>query len=196
MRVAIAVCGASGSVYADRLLAELIPRTERTYVIASTTGEQVVRHELDRESSVLRQVLAKSKPMPDNVRLCRPDDLFSPLASGSSCPHALVVVPASMGLVGRLAAGVSASLIERAADVQLKQRRQLLICPRETPLNLIHLRNLTTLAEAGATIVPLMPGFYNRPETIGDLVDFQVGRLLELLGLSHDLYKPWNSRML
>jgi 4-hydroxy-3-polyprenylbenzoate decarboxylase len=101
-----------------------------------------------------------------------------------------------MGTLARLATGVSGNLLERSADVILKQKRKILICPRETPLNLIHLRNMSSLVEAGAEMIPLMPGFYQKPKTLEDAVDFCVGKILEQLHLPHELYRPWNSRML
>jgi 4-hydroxy-3-polyprenylbenzoate decarboxylase len=124
------------------------------------------------------------------------DDLFAPCASGTAVPDAVVVVPCSMGTLSRISLGNSGNLLERAADVALKQKRKLIICPRETPLNLIHLRNMVSLAEAGAEIVPLMPGFYQNPKSIEDLVGFCAGKILEQLAIGHDLYRPWNSRMM
>ena len=127
------------------------------------------------------------------VRFRSPRDYYTPPASGSYVHDGMVIVPCSMGTVGRIASGVSDDLITRAADVCLKENRRLVIVPRETPLNLIHLRNLTTLAEAGATILPAMPSFYHDPKTIEDLVDTVVSRILQNLGLPQTLTKPWQA---
>ena len=199
-RILIGITGASGSIYADRLTQILMPMVSRIYIVCTDAGAQVLQHELSNENSsgVLRRIL-DGKMQDEEKKLIRHfknTDLFAPIASGSSAPHAMVVVPCSMGSVSRIAHGSSSNLLERAADVMLKQKRQLLICPRETPFNLIHLRNLTQLCEAGAEILPLMPAFYQKPASVDDLVDFCVGRILEQLGFPHELYKQWNSRMM
>ena len=198
-RILIGVTGASGSVYASRLIEMLVPMVERIYVVCTETGEQVVRHELPVENPGILTRALSGKLLADErevIRVFKNSDFFAPVASGSNAPHAMVVVPCSMGSLSRIAQGTSSNLLERAADVMLKQKRPLIVCPRETPFNLIHLRNLTQLAEAGAEILPLMPGFYQKPNTVEDLVDFCVGRILEQLGFSHELYKRWNPRML
>ncbi|MEN9834760.1 MAG: hypothetical protein RL011_953 [Pseudomonadota bacterium] len=198
-RILIAVTGASGSIYAQRLVDVLRQRVDRVYLLFSETGAKVVRHELSSHTDGFSLAKAASGELdPDHrsvVRLLRNDDLFAPVASGSSAPTAMVIIPASMGCLGRIAHGISGNLIERSADVCLKQKRPLIICPRESPLNAIHLRNMLDLANLGTHIVPAMPGFYQRPETISDLVDFMVGRVLECLGMEHELYPAWNSRM-
>lgn len=198
-RILIGITGASGTVYASRLIQILLPIVSRIYIVCTETGEQVAAHELPAESAgPLRRAITGTLSADEKqvIRVFKNSDLFAPVASGSSAPHAMVVVPCSMGSVSRIAHGTSSNLLERAADVMLKQKRQLIICPRETPFSLIHLRNLTLLSESGAEILPLMPGFYQKPATIDDLIDFCVGRILEQLGLSHDLYNRWNPRML
>lgn len=196
-RILIGVTGASGSVYADRLLSILIATVGRVYLVATESGAKVAAHELPKDSLLLRALdgsLTKSQKA--IVRVFDNGDLFAPCASGSAAPDSMVVIPCSMGSLGRIAQGVSSNLLERSADVVLKQRRKLLICPRESPLNLIHLRNMTTLVEAGAEMMPLMPGFYQKPKSLDDVVDFCVGKVLEQLELPHQLYRPWNSRMM
>jgi 4-hydroxy-3-polyprenylbenzoate decarboxylase len=118
-------------------------------------------------------------------------DIMAPPASGSRAPRAMLVVPCSMGTAARIASGVSSNLIERCADVVLKERRPLVLVPRETPLSSIHLRNLLTLSDAGAHIVPAMPGFYIQPRTIDDMVNHVAGKALDALGVEHDLYPRW-----
>lgn len=198
-RIILAVTGASGSIYAERLLNLLVARVPRVYVIATDAAKQVIRHELGRSNTEvsLGDVCEGQVPeaLRSTLRVFGVDDLFAPIASGSSAATDMVVVPCSMGTMARIATGMSANLLERAADVMLKQRRRLIICPRETPLNSIHLRNMLTLSDMGAVIVPPMPAFYQQPKSVDDMVDFVVGRLLEALDLSHDLYSPWNARM-
>ncbi len=200
-RVMIAVTGASGSIYAERLIQQSLVRFPRVYIVATDAARQVVDHELSEISSnggvSLHQILAGNIPEAHRevIRLLKHDDLFAPVASGSSAPTDMIVVPCSMGSLARIAQGLSTNLVERAADVMLKQRRRLIMVPRETPLNSIHLRNMLTLSEMGVDIVPAMPAFYQHPKTIDDMVDFVVGRILELLDVEHGLYRPWNSRM-
>lgn len=204
-RILVAVTGASGAVYAERLVDILRVAVSRLYLLLSETATQVVRHELagtsggeDSQSfNMLKAAQGKIAPADrDIIRLLNNGDLFAPVASGSSAPTAMVILPCSMGCLARIAHGVSSTLIERAADVCLKQKVPLIVCPRETPLNTIHLRNMLTLAEAGAHIVPAMPAFYHKPRSVDDLVDFQVGRVLEALKLPHTLYPQWNSRLI
>lgn len=196
-KVMIGVTGASGSIYAERLVQLLLDSVDRIYLVVTETGEQVARHELKSDSLLVRA--SSSKLTKRELEIIRPfkiNDLFAPCASGTAAPDAMIVVPSSMGTLARIATGVSSNLLERSADVVLKQRRRLIICPREMPFNLIHLRNMTALSEAGAEILPLMPGFYQKPKSIEDLVNFCVGKVLEQLDIPHDLYKPWNSRMM
>jgi 4-hydroxy-3-polyprenylbenzoate decarboxylase len=119
------------------------------------------------------------------------DDFFAPVASGSSAPQGVVIAPCSMGTAGRIAAGLSNTLIERVADVALKERRPLILVPRETPFNTLHLENLLRLSRAGAQILPAMPAFYHRPQTVEALVDFVVGKILDSLGIEHALFQRW-----
>jgi 4-hydroxy-3-polyprenylbenzoate decarboxylase len=197
-RIFVAVTGASGTIYADRLVQCLRGKVGRIYLCATDAGMKVAAHELaGAGEGSLRQILNGVVPAGDRelIRVFRQDDLFAPIASGSSAPTHMVVVPCSMGTLARIATGVSSNLIERAADVCLKQRVPLTLVPRETPLSTIHLRNMLTLSEMGVHMIPPMPAFYQKPESIGDMVDFVVGRILEALGVDHSLYPPWNSRM-
>jgi flavin prenyltransferase len=196
-RILVGVTGASGSLYASRLIEELSTRAEMVYLVLTENGRAVAEHELDPKSkSVLLQILKDPKKAPSdhNMRLFDCRDLFAPIASGTNTVDAMVIVPCSMGTMARIAQGISGNLLERSADVVLKQRRQLVICPRESPFNRIHLKNMLELSDAGAEVLPLMPGFYHKPKSMEDLVDFCVGRILDQLGFDHDLYKPWNNR--
>lgn len=186
-RVMVAISGASGAVYAKRLL-EVLPQVYDTiYLCATEMGKAV----LEKELGVTYPDGIVPGGCGSRFRVLEPGDLFAPPASGSHEYDGLVAIPCSMGLVGRIASGVSDDLVTRAADVCLKERRKLAMVVRETPFNLIHLRNLTTLAEAGATILPAAPAFYNNPQSISDLVDYVVDRVLRALGLDVRLTPQW-----
>ncbi len=198
MRISVGITGASGAVYADRLVAFLVKNVDRVYLTLTPTAEKVLAHEIsDRESILLRSLNGQLNSEEKEVlRLFKNNDYFAPIASGSSVPDAMIIAPCSVGSMSRIANSISSNLLERAADVCLKQRRPLIIGVRETPLHTIHLQNMLKLSEAGAIVAPLMPGFYHKPESIDDLADFMVGRLLELVGVDHELYKRWNARMI
>ncbi|MDI3281031.1 MAG: flavin prenyltransferase UbiX [Bacillota bacterium] len=187
--------GASGALYARRLIEVLLERGLPVHLIISGPGWEVCRQELgwtpppERPAEeTLREAFAEREGLTyyDN-RL-----LTAPLASGSAPVAGMVIVPCSMGTLGRIAHSISSSLLERAADVALKEGRPLVVVPRETPVHALHLENMLALSRAGARIVPAMPAFYTRPQTVAELVDFVVGRVLDALGLEHDLYRPWS----
>lgn len=191
-RLFVAITGASGAPYAIRLLQEATRHYEEIYVALSDQALQVISLEtgkpINSRSLSSETLLGFSSPA---IRFVDKKDYFSPPASGSFRHDGMVIVPCSMGTAARIANGISDDLITRAADVCLKERRQLILVPRETPWNLIQLRNLTQLCEAGATILPAAPGFYNKPQGIGDLVDFIVARILQQLGIDHKLTPQW-----
>ena len=195
-RILIGITGASGSIYAQRLLQVLTEQLERVYLIVTDSGRQVVEHELRKNDSEfsLRKILADKKH--PRLRLFANDDFFAPVASGSNAPDVAIVIPCSMGTLSRVSHGFSTTLLERVCDVVLKQKKQLIMVPRETPLNTLHLHNMLRLAEAGAWLVPASPAFYHKPSTMSDLVDFVVSRVLDCLAFPHDIAKRWNSRML
>jgi 4-hydroxy-3-polyprenylbenzoate decarboxylase len=191
----VVITGASGSVYGLRLVRQLLGAGHAVTLTATSAGRDVMAFETGfalpaegAEQAVLSFLGVEGQ---GRLRVVAPDDLFDPIASGSQKVDATVVIPASMGFVGSVASGLASDLPERAADVALKERRTLVMVPRETPLNLVHLRNLTTLAEAGAVVVPAMPAFYHKPETLDDAVDFVVGKVLDVLGVEHDLFTRW-----
>lgn len=171
----------------------------RIYIVCTDAGEKVARYELKKSPSGISLTELISKRLtPEQTKIIRVlaiDDLFAPVASGTSAPTHMVIVPCSMGTLARVATGISSNLLERSADVMIKQKKPLIVVPRETPLSSIHLKNMLTLSELGTTMIPAMPGFYFQPKSIDDLVNFVVGRILESLGLYHELYKPWNHRM-
>ncbi len=202
LRIAVAVTGASGSIYAQKLVQFLADVVPRVYLLSTTAGAQVAKFELTGEahsSAELNLSRLMGGEVPEKyrsvIRVLNQSDLFAPIASGTSAPDAMVVVPASMGTVARIAHGLSSNLLERAADVVLKEKRKLIVVPRETPLSTIHLENLLALSKLGVHIIPAMPAFYNHPKSIDDQVDFIVGRILDAVDVSHDLYRRWNERM-
>ena len=190
----VAITGASGSVYGLRLISELLRSGERVSLILTSAGRQVMNHETGLEWSaeikVQRQQVQEyfASIAVDCLAI---DDFWAGAASGSAAADAMIIAPCSMGTLGRIAAGLSGNLLERAADVMLKERRSLLLVPRETPFNNIHLENLLRLSQSGAVILPAMPGFYHGPETIEDLVDFVVGKILDQLNVQHSLFTRW-----
>ena len=194
-RIFVALTGASGSVYGLRLVEQLCLRGFQVTFCTSSSGGEVCREEtgLDLSGDLAKAAvrLREHLEIDGGVEMVHPDDLFSPAASGSAAPDAMVVCPCSMGTLARIAAGISGNLIERCADVMLKEHRPLLLVPRETPLSDIHLENMLRLSRSGARIVPAMPAFYARPETVIDLVDFVVGKTLDQLGIEHALFKRW-----
>jgi 4-hydroxy-3-polyprenylbenzoate decarboxylase len=191
----VVITGASGSAYGMRAVEQLLVSGHAVSLVATPTGAEVMAYETGfrlPETAAKETVLRFLELPPDApLRVVHNDDLFDAVASGSSPVDGVIVIPASMGFIGSIASGLASDLAERAADVALKERRPLVLVPRETPLNLIHLRNLTALAEAGAIIVPAMPAFYQRPETLDDQVNFVVGKALDVLGLTHELYPRW-----
>ncbi|HPX60961.1 MAG TPA: flavin prenyltransferase UbiX [Deltaproteobacteria bacterium] len=193
--VFLALTGASGSVYGLRLAGELLQRGFRVTFCASPSGCLVCREETGLELSgdveLSRDNLLGYLGGQGELRVVSPDDLFINAASGSAAPDAMVVAPCSMGTLARIACGISGNLIERCADVMLKERLPLLLVPRETPLSNIHLENMLRLSRAGARIIPAMPAFYHQPGSVADMVDFVVGKVLDQLGVEHHLYKRW-----
>lgn len=186
-RIMVAISGASGAVYAKRLLEVLPQRYDTVYLTASDNAFGIMRGEI--AVSELTELIPVGTE--DKFAIVDSCDLSAPPASGSHEYEGLVAIPCSMGLVGRIAAGVSNDLVTRAADVCLKERRRLVLVVRETPLSLIHLRNMTTVTEAGGVILPASPAFYGGPESIDDLVDFVVDRVLGALGVGLRLTKGW-----
>jgi len=191
----VVITGASGSVYGLRLVEQLLVGGHAVTLVATEAGSQVMAYETgfampaeDGAEAVRRFLEVRADVQ---LRVVHPNDLFDPIASGSRKVDAMVVIPCSMGFVGSIAAGLGANLPERGADVMLKERRPLVVVPRETPLSLIHLRNLTAIAEAGAIVVPAMPAFYQKPESLDDQVNFVVGKVLDVLGIEHSLYRRW-----
>jgi len=190
----LGMTGASGAPYAARILRALVSSGADVGVVVSRAGAQVIALELygDRDMNPAGAVDRFVADHGDaEVRIWGESDYSAPYASGSSRTDAVIVCPCSMATVGTIAGGAEANLIHRAAAVQLKEGRKLVLVPRETPLSDIHLENLLRIKRAGASVVPAMPGFYHLPQSIDDLVDFVAGRCLAQLGLDTTLVKPW-----
>jgi len=196
--VTLALTGASGLPYGLRLLECLIAARARVYLLYSPAAQVVARQELEltlptQPAAAAAYFSERYGAQPGQLSVFGREDWLSPVASGSNPGDAMAVCPCSMGTLGALAAGLADNLIERAADVMLKERRTLVLVPRETPLSAIHLENMLTLARAGAVILPPAPGFYGHPQTIDDLVDFIVARVLDQLGVVHELGPRWGA---
>jgi 4-hydroxy-3-polyprenylbenzoate decarboxylase len=182
MKLLVAITGASGSVYAQRFLEQLDPQSHEIHVVLSRYAQTVIDQELPNGLK-----LAKG------MHLHQLSSMNAPFASGSNTVDAMVIIPCSMGTLGRIAHGLSEDLILRAADVVLKERRKLILVPRETPLNLPHIKNMELLVMAGATILPANPSFYHQPKSIMDVVDTVVARVLDHLNLKHTLAARWQN---
>jgi 4-hydroxy-3-polyprenylbenzoate decarboxylase len=190
----VGVTGASGAPYALRLVEFLAAAGCRLTLCVSDAGLSVMRHELELAGRERAQIVAAflARAGAQHVLVAGPDDLETAVASGSNFPDAAVICPCSLSTAAHIATGAGRNLIHRAADVALKERRPLVLVPREMPLSSIHLRRLLELSEAGAVIVPPAPGFYGRPRSVDDLVDFVVGKIVSLLGFEQHLYQPYD----
>lgn len=194
--VCLAFTGASGLPYGVRLLECLLAAGCRVQLLYSSVAQVVARQEMDLElpgrpkeaEAFFRQRFAA---LPGTLEVYGREEWFAPVASGSNPPDAMVVCPCTMGTLASIAAGLADSLIERAADVALKERRPLILVPRETPFSTLHLENMLRLSRAGAVILPPNPGFYHHPETVQDVVDFVVARILDHLAVPHSLMRRW-----
>src|SRR3954467_8165016 len=196
---AIAITGASGALYAMRTMAALLERECHLEVVISEYGRRLLQDELGDEASVARlreYLVAKygEAAGKGSFQVLSNKDLGATIASGSHECEGMAIVPCSMKTLAGVAHGLSRSLIERAADVMLKEQRRLVIVPREPPMSLPQLKNMVLCAEAGAMIMPAMPAFYQMPQTLDDLADFMAGKILSALGFDHDLYPVWTGQ--
>ena len=196
MKVLLGISGASGAIYGVRCASLLLSQEADLHIIVTRTawgilsdelGEEKAPASLDDRQRWLASVIRSSRPF----RLYEDDDFGIPFASGSNPPDAMIIAPCSMGTVGRIASGVSSSALTRCADVVIKERKAFVLVTRETPLSVIHLENMLTLARAGVDILPACPGFYHRPQNVSDLVDFVVSRALSRIGIDAGLLPRW-----
>ncbi|WP_396214690.1 UbiX family flavin prenyltransferase [Gemmatimonas sp.] len=189
--VVLAITGASGAPYAVRLLQLLVELQVPTWLIVSGHGWRLLSTESDIVDLAALRARVGASAFDACVKVFDDNDRGAAPASGSARTSGMVVCPCSMGTVSAIAHGTSRSLVERAADVALKERRKLILVPRETPFSLVHLENLTAVTRAGATVIPAAPGFYHQPQSIADLVDFMVARVLDHLDIEHRIGKRW-----
>jgi 4-hydroxy-3-polyprenylbenzoate decarboxylase len=189
--VVVAITGASGAPYAVRLIQALVDLAVPTWLIVSSHGWRLLRTESDVGDLAALRTHVGAEAFDRVVTVFDDNDRGAAPASGSARTAGMVVCPCSMGTVSAIAHGTSRSLVERAADVALKERRKLILVPRETPLSLIHLENLAQVTRAGATVIPAAPGFYHQPTTIAELVDFMVARVLDHLDVEHAIGRRW-----
>jgi 4-hydroxy-3-polyprenylbenzoate decarboxylase len=194
--ITLAITGASGAIYGLRLLEQLLLANQTVYLVVSTPAQLVLQMEMNVElpshsTAMQKQLLERFHVNSEQLTVCGQEQWTAPIASGSAASRAMVVCPCSSGTLAAIAHGLSRNLIERAADVILKERRQLILVHRETPLSAIHLENMLRLTQMGALILPANPGFYHHPQSINDLIDFIVARVLDHLNINHSLLPRW-----
>jgi 4-hydroxy-3-polyprenylbenzoate decarboxylase len=192
----IAITGASGSIYGVRLLKYLLEKKHKVYLTITKEGSLILKEEMGLEWQGQKKEIEKKIKLSLNLKQANlhffsEDNLSATISSGSAKVDAMIVIPCSMKSLSGIACGYANNLVERAADVMLKEGRTLILVPRETPLNSIHLRNMLTLSEMGVKIIPAMPAFYSCPEKIDDLIDFMVGKVLDSLGIENNLFRRW-----
>jgi flavin prenyltransferase len=196
--ITLALTGASGMPYAMRLLEMLLAGGNTVYLVYSQAAQFVAAQEMQlalpaKPAEARRMLLGKFGCQPERLQVFAREDWMAPIASGSGAVDAMVVCPCTMGALAAIANGLSDNLIERAADVMIKEGRKLILVPREAPFSAIHLENMLKLARMGVVILPPNPGFYHQPQSLSDLVDFVVAKLLDQLGIEHRLVERWGS---
>ena len=192
----VAITGASGAPYANRLLQVLVKGGHSIYLTISGEGLSILNDEvgllLKGSDTDIQNLLEKHfEAREGQITYFDEEQMYAPIASGSVRVDAMVLIPCSMKTLAAVANGYATTLIERAADVMIKEKRKLILVPRETPLSAVHLRNMLTVAELGCHLIPAMPGFYHRPKRVSDMVDFVVGRVLDSMGVENDLSPRW-----
>lgn len=195
-KITLGITGASGSAYVLRLIECLVAANYQIYLLCSSASKVVFNTEVDLKipsspDAASQFFIEKYKAKPEQIIFFGKEQWFSPVASGSSAPKLMVICPCSTGTLAAISQGMSDNLIERAADVVIKERGQLILVPRETPYSTIHLQNMLSLSQMGVTIMPASPGFYHKPESINDLIDFMVGRMLDHIGVEQTIMPRW-----
>ncbi len=189
----IGITGASGSIYGVRLIQELASRKHQLDIIVTSAGREVMKEELGESDFGKTDMLGLSE-FGSSLKFWENDDFEAPFMSGSNAPEAVIIIPCSVGKLAAIANGISSNLLERTADVALKEKRELILVVRETPFSLIHLENMVRVARAGGQILPATPAFYHQPKTIDDMVNFVVGKVLNVLRIEHNLFKGWRKK--
>lgn len=194
----VGLTGASCSLYGIQLIEELAKLNHQVSVIFTSNGIKVAAYELKKPILNLKNDEIKkelfSEQVQDNIIIEDNQNIFSACASGTNAADGMIILPCSMGTLAAISQGLSTNLIQRTADVMLKERKQLIVCTREAPYSLIHLKNMVSLTEAGAIIIPCSPGFYLYPETIADIINFMVGKVLDTLGIKHTVCPKWKQK--
>ena len=195
-KITVAITGASGSAYALRLIECLVAANVQIYVLCSSAARVVFDTEVGLKlpaspDAATKFLSEKFKAKPSQITVFGKEQWFSPVASGSAAPKKMIVCPCSTGTLAAISQGMSDNLIERAADVVIKERGQLILVVRETPFSTIHLQNMLTLSQMGVTVMPAAPGFYHNPQSINDLIDFMVGRMLDHLNIEQSIMPRW-----
>lgn len=194
-RWVVGLTGASGVIYGVRLCQELLKRGNTVHLVVTDAGWRVLGDELGWVASQRKQMLHEHLSPWGGELVYHPlQDIGASIASGTYLTKGMVIIPCSMGTLSGIAHGASDNLLKRAADVMMKEQRRLIIVPRETPLHAIHLENMLTLSKMGVRMIPAMPGFYHRPASIEQLVDFMVGKVLDAMDIEHDLFVRWGER--
>ena len=186
----VGITGASGSIYGVRLIEELVKRDNEVYLVITGNGKKVLEYELDLNFQLWMQNINKDRNV---IKLCDIEDMFSPIASGSFKTDGMIIVPCSMGTLSKISNGTSDNLLTRAADVMIKEKRKLILIPRESPLSSIHLKNMLFLSNLNVSIIPPIPAFYQKPNTIEDIINISIGRILCSLNVENDLYEEWGT---
>jgi len=193
--IIVGITGASGALLGIRCIEELVYHNKQIAVIVSKSAWPIIHHEMQTDCTSIISIVKQRTMQPEllcNIIEYSPDDFFAPIASGSNQFEATIVIPCSMKTVAAIAHGYADNLIHRVCDIALKEKRQLVIVPRETPLSALHLYNLYTLSMYGASVVMPIPAFYNFPETVDDVVNFIIGRVFDQLHIQHNLYRRWH----
>lgn len=188
-RYIVGITGASGSIYGAKLVEELLKKNNEVFLVITDNGEKVLEFELEID---FKKWIDNLNEAYGKLHLCNINDMFSSIASGSFKTDGMVIVPCSMGSLSKISNGITDNLLIRAADVMIKEKRKLILVPRETPLSSLHLKNMIVLSDLNVTILPPMPAFYNKPKTIDEMVNNTVGRILTSLNVENDLYSEWN----
>ena len=191
-RYIIALTGASGIEYGLGLISELLQRAHEVHLVISEPAALVIRQEMDWPTDVPLQDVLQAHLPAGNLYYYHNSDIGARIASGSFVTEAMVIIPCTMSTLAAVANGLSNNLVERAADVMLKEQRPLILVPRETPLSAVHLRNMLALAELGVAIVPAMPAFYHRPQSVQEIISFMVGKVLDVMKIPHSIFRRYD----